>query len=74
MQVVFSNVQTGCRFSVEDLHKSQKVHLIVGGPNINEDLLKKGTKLICPEEPTRTNPLIIGFLGKDFIGKEVILF
>ena len=44
----------------------KKVHLIVGGPNINEDLLKKGTKLTCPKEPTKTNPLTISFIGKDW--------
>ena len=60
-----------CKWAVDSVIKDyginpQKVHLIVGGPNINEDLLKKEKKLTCPKEPTKTNPLIIGFLGKDW--------
>ena len=31
----------------------QKVHLIVGGPNINEDLLKRKKKLACPKAPLK---------------------
>lgn len=63
-----------CKWAADSVIKDyginpQKVHFIVGGPNINEDFLKKGIKLTCPKEPTKTNPLIIGFLGKDWARK-----
>ena len=44
----------------------KKVHVIVGGPNLDENILKKENHLLCPKEPNHKDPLIIGFLGKDW--------
>ncbi len=44
----------------------EKVHLVVGGPNIEEELIENKNILFCPKEPSNSFPLVIGFLGKDW--------
>ena len=45
---------------------SEKVHVVVGGANLEEELLDNKKNLYCPKEPSDSIPLFIGFLGKDW--------
>ena len=69
-----NNIFCMCQWAADSLIKDyginpSKVHVIVGGPNIDESLIKKVSNLSCPKEPNNSNPLIIGFLGKDWVRK-----
>ncbi len=60
-----------CEWAAESVIKDYginpaKVHVIVGGPNIDENLIEKVNNFSCPKEPNNSNPLIIGFIGKDW--------
>ena len=43
-----------------------KVHTVVGGPNLDEKFIRENVQQYCPKEPTESNPLVIGFIGKDW--------
>ena len=43
-----------------------KVHTVVGGPNLDEKFIRENVQQFCPNEPTESNPLVIGFIGKDW--------
>ena len=43
-----------------------KVYTVVGGPNLEEKNIRENIKQFCPNEPTESNPLVIGFIGKDW--------
>ena len=44
----------------------KKVHVIVGGANLDEKYFNNEINLPSPKEPNQSNPLIIGFIGKDW--------
>ena len=44
----------------------KKVHLVVGGGNIEEEFVANKKNVSCPKEPSDSAPLVIGFLGKDW--------
>mgnify|MGYP001302187188 CR=1 FL=1 len=65
------NIFCMCKWAADSVIKDyginqEKVHVIVGGANLDEDILKKEDQPLCPKEPNQTDPLIIGFLGKDW--------
>ena len=65
------NIFCMCQWAADSVIKDygidpKKVHVLVGGPNLDEGIIKKGTYLACPKEPNNEDPLILGFLGKDW--------
>ena len=68
------NIFCMCQWAADSVIKDygidpEKVHVIVGGPNLDENIIKKETYLSCPKEPHNSDPLILGFLGKDWTRK-----
>ena len=60
-----------CQWAADSVIKdyginSKKVHVVVGGANLDEEFLDNKNNLLCPKQPSDAVPLFIGFLGKDW--------
>lgn len=65
------NIFCMCQWAADSIIKDygidrKKVHVIVGGPNLDESLIKKESYMFCPKEPNNSDPLVLGFIGKDW--------
>ncbi len=60
-----------CQWAADSVIKdyginSKKVHVVVGGANLEEEFVNNEKRLFCPKQPSDSVPLFIGFLGKDW--------
>ena len=65
------NIFCMCQWAVDSVIKDyginpKKVHLVIGGPNLKEEEIKNKRNFSFPKEPSKSVPLVIGFLGKNW--------
>tara|TARA_Y100001978_G_scaffold180981_1_gene176860 strand:+ start:348 stop:1490 length:1143 start_codon:yes stop_codon:yes gene_type:complete len=63
-----------CQWAADSVIKDyginpKKVHVVVGGGNLDEEFIENKKNLFIPKEPSDSAPLVIGFLGKDWYRK-----